>query len=55
MHLPPLSIGIGDRYHAALQMHADVVSRNVGANLLDRHLRPLFGSLLRDCCVTGSE
>ncbi len=38
---------LGDRYHAALETHANIVSRNVCTNLLDRHLRPLFGSLAR--------
>jgi tagaturonate epimerase len=33
------------RYRAALQAHADVVGRNVRANILERHLQPLFGSL----------
>jgi hypothetical protein len=35
---------MGGRYLDALSVHAGVVGRNVRANLLDRHLRPLFGS-----------
>jgi hypothetical protein len=33
---------MGDRYLEALQTHADSISRNVTANLYDRHLKPLF-------------
>jgi hypothetical protein len=30
---------MGDRYVEALRGHADFVSRNVAANLYDRHLK----------------
>jgi len=33
---------MGSRFTDALQKHADVVARNVGENLFERHLRPLF-------------
>ncbi|HEY5480520.1 MAG TPA: tagaturonate epimerase family protein [Verrucomicrobiae bacterium] len=33
---------MGDRYLEALQTHADSISRNVTANLYERHLKPLF-------------
>ena len=33
---------LGDRCLEALQTHADSISRNVTANLYDRHLKPLF-------------
>ncbi len=33
---------MGDRYLEALQTHAESISRNVTANLYDRHLKPLF-------------
>ncbi len=33
---------MGDRYLEALRAHADCISRNVTANLYDRHLKPLF-------------
>jgi hypothetical protein len=34
---------MGQRYTDALKAHADVISRNVMGNLLERHIRPLFG------------
>lgn len=34
----------GDRFRTALAIHRADIARNVTANLLDRHLRPLFGS-----------
>jgi tagaturonate epimerase len=33
---------MGDRYLEALQTHADSISRNVTANLYERHMKPLF-------------
>ena len=33
---------LGDRYLQALDTHADSISRNVTANLYERHLKPLF-------------
>ena len=33
---------MGDRYLQALQTHADAISRNVTANLYERHMKPLF-------------
>jgi hypothetical protein len=36
---------MGPRYLAAVEKHAEVVGRNVAANLLERHLRPLFDGL----------
>jgi tagaturonate epimerase len=33
----------GQRYFDALERHAAVVNRNVTENLLDRHIRPIFG------------
>jgi tagaturonate epimerase len=33
---------LGDRYLEALRTHADSISRNVTANLYERHLKPLF-------------
>lgn len=34
---------MGKRFFAALEQHAAVVGRNVTGNLLDRHIRPIFG------------
>jgi len=36
---------MGDRYLEALEANEDFVSRNVTANLYQRHLQPLFGGL----------
>ncbi len=36
---------MGARFSEALEDHADAVARNVTANLLERHLKPLFGKL----------
>ena len=35
---------MGDRYRQALDAHAEIVGRHVRDNLLERHIRPLFGS-----------
>lgn len=37
-----VAAGMGERYREALREHAPVVARNVQANLLERHLLPLF-------------
>lgn len=34
---------MGSRYTDALKAHADLVGKNVKHNLLDRHIRPIFG------------
>jgi len=34
---------MGERYTDALKTHATVVGRNVTTNLLERHIRPIFG------------
>ncbi len=34
---------LGDRYTNALEAHAAIVGRNVTHNLLERHIRPIFG------------
>jgi hypothetical protein len=34
---------LGDRYTSHLTTHADIVGRNVTHNLLERHIRPIFG------------
>lgn len=35
---------LGDTYLDALERHAEVIGKNVTANLLERHLLPLFGT-----------
>ena len=35
---------LGDRFTGALVANEEVIARNVTGNLLDRHIRPLFGS-----------
>jgi len=34
---------LGSRYTGALETHADVVGANVTHNLLERHIKPIFG------------
>jgi hypothetical protein len=34
---------IGGAYHAALDNHRDIIGRRVKGNLLNKHLKPLFG------------
>lgn len=36
---------LGNRYLTALETHQDSVSHNVTTNILERHLKPLFGKL----------
>jgi hypothetical protein len=38
-----VAAALGRRFTEALDAHADAVGRNVTDNLLDRHIRPLFG------------
>jgi hypothetical protein len=33
---------MGDRYLKELESHEPVISRNVTANLFERHMRPVF-------------
>jgi tagaturonate epimerase len=33
---------MGERYINALSRYEDVVAKNVGENIFDRHLRPVF-------------
>ncbi|MBI5852328.1 MAG: hypothetical protein HZB39_15040 [Planctomycetes bacterium] len=40
-----LAAEMGQRFHDALRSHRADVARNVTHNLLERHLRPLFGAL----------
>ena len=44
---------MGPRYLNALVAHEAVVSRNVRENILERHLKPLFGSLAKDAALLG--
>ncbi len=38
-----VAAGMGKRFTEALEAHGEAVARNVTTNLLDRHLRPIFG------------
>jgi hypothetical protein len=35
---------LGTRYTDALKEHREIIAKNVTLNLLDRHIRPLFGA-----------
>ena len=38
-----IAFELGDEYIQALEEHAPVVGRNVTNNLLERHIKPIFG------------
>jgi tagaturonate epimerase len=38
-----VAASMGDRYTDALQKHEPIIAANVTANLLERHIRPIFG------------
>ena len=38
-----VAASLGARYTDALERHAEVIARNVTGNLLERHIRPIFG------------
>ena len=37
-----IAAGMGDRYYNALKVNKEIIAKNVEANLLERHLLPLF-------------
>ncbi len=36
---------LGDEYFQALEKHAEIIGRNVTYNLLERHIKPIFGKI----------